>query len=142
MDFLINKSTPLPGETAVTSIGEVASRALDNYADEAKRAFGLLWSDPASTQDKLDRMGTHAGLAFSQHYDTVLHLLRSYARAIFGTVLASASDLDAALADPPTWLLTNAEHPLSQAVLSKMPPATWMPPAEYTINADGTVTLQ
>lgn len=142
MDFLLNKSNPLPGETAVTSIGEIASRALDNYADEAKRAFGLLWSDPASIQDKLDRMGTHAGLAFSQHYDTVLHLLRSYARGAFSQIEANAADLAACLADPPTWLLTHQEHPLTAAVLAKMPTSSWLPPVTYTTNPDGTVTLQ
>ena len=142
MNFLKSESTPLPGEIAVSTIGEIATRGLSAYADEAKRTFELLWSDPDSIQDKLNRMGNMAALAFAQHYDTVTHLLRSFARGAFAESGTSSADLTALLQDPPTWLLTHPEHPLAGLVLAKMPPASWMPPAEYSINADGTVTLK
>ena len=142
MEFLINKSEPLAGESSVSLMGQIANRGLAAYADEAKRAFELLWSDPDSTQDKLDRMGNLAALAFQQHYDTVTHLLRSFARGAFIESGATQSELAALLADAPTWILTHADHALSIAVLAKMPTSTWMPPAAYTINADGTVKLK
>jgi len=141
MEFLINKSEPLAGESSVALIGEIATRGLSAYADEAKRTFELLWSDPASTQDKLDRMGNMAALAFDQHYDTVTHLLRSFARGAFVESGATQAELVALLADAPAWILTHPEHALSQAVLAKMPASTFIPPASYRINADGTVTL-
>ena len=141
MNFLKSESTPLPGEVAVSTIGEIATRGLSAYADEAKRTFELLWSDPASTQDKLDRMGNMAALAFDQHYDTVTHLLRSFARGAFAASGATQAELSALLADAPAWILTHPDHALSQAVFAKMPASSFIPPAQYTINANGTVTL-
>ena len=142
MEFLINKSEPLEGESSVSMMGEIATRGLSAYADEAKRTFDLLWSDIDSVQSKLDRMGSLAAMAFQQHYDTVTHLLRSFARGAFVASGAIVEELTALLADPSTWLMTNPDHALAVAVLAKMPTSTWIPPAAYTINADGTVTLQ
>ena len=141
MQFLINKSEPLAGESSVALMGDIASRGLATYADAATQTFDLLWSDTASVQSKLDRMGPLAAMAFSQHYDTVTHLLRSFARGAFVESGATQAELTALLADAPTWILTHSDHALSQAVLAKMPTSTWIPPAAYTINADGTVTL-
>ena len=142
MEFLTNKSAPLAGESAVALMGEIASRGLSAYADEAARTFELLWSDPDSRQDKLNRMGGLAAMAFDQHADTVTHLLRSFARGAFVESGAKPAELAALLADAPTWILTHQDHALSQAVLAKMPPSTFMPPAAYTINADGTITIK
>lgn len=141
MEFLTNKSAPLAGESSVSMMGEIATRGLSNYADEAKRTFDLLWSDPDSVQAKLDRMGNMSAMAFSQHYDTVTHLLRSFARGASISSGATTADLTALLADAPTWILTHPDHALSIAVLDKMPTSTFIPPASYTINANGTVTL-
>ena len=141
MEFLTNKPAPLAGESSVALMGEIATRGLSAYADEAKRTFDLLWSDIDSVQSKLDRMGPLAAMAFDQHYDTVTHLLRSFARGAFAESGATQAELAALLADAPTWILTHPDHALSVAVLAKMPASTWMPPAQYTINSDGTVTL-
>ena len=141
MEFLINKSAPLAGESSVALMGEIANRGLSTYADEAKRTFDLLWSDLDSVQSKLDRMGPLAAMAFSQHYDTVTHLLRSFARGAFVASGATQAELTALLADAATWILTHPDHALSIAVLDKMPTSTFIPPAAYTINANGTVTL-
>ena len=141
MEFLINKSEPLAGESSVSLIGDIATRGLAAYADEAKRTFDLLWSDTDSAQSKLDRMGNLAAMAFDQHYDTVTHLLRSFARGEFIESGATQAELAALLADAPTWILTHPDHALSIAVLAKMPTSTWVPPAAYTINSNGTVTL-
>jgi len=141
MEFLINKSEPLAGESSVALMGQIATRGLADYADEAKRTFDLLWSDIDSVQSKLDRMGTLAALAFDQHYDTVTHLLRSFARGAFIESGATQAELAALLADAPTWLLTHPDHALSIAVLDKMPASAFIPPAAYTINSNGTVTL-
>lgn len=141
MDFLLNKSQPLQGEAIVSEISRVATDGLTAYAQAAARTFELLWSDLSSIQDKLDRMGDLAALAFAQHYDTVTHLLRAFARAAFVESGAKFEDLSELLTDPTTWLLTHPEHPISVLVLAKMPSSTWMPPASYTIHADGTVTL-
>lgn len=141
MQFLINKSAPLAGESSVSLMGDIATRGLSNYADEAKRTFELLWSDLDSVQSKLDRMGPLAAMAFLQHHDTVTHLLRSFARAAFSASGATVEELTALLADAPTWILTHPDHALSLAVLDKMPTSTFIPPASYTINANGTVTL-
>ena len=141
MQFLINKSEPLAGESTVALMGEIASRGLALYADAATQTFDLLWSDTASIQSKLDRMGNQAAMAFAQHYDTVTHLLRSFARGAFISSGATTAELTALLADAPTWILTHPDHALSIAVLDKMPTSTFIPPAAYTINANGTVTL-
>ena len=141
MEFLINKSEPLAGESSVSLMGEIATRGLSAYADEAKRTFDLLWSDLDSVQSKLDRIGPLAAMAFSQHYDTVTHLLRSFARGAFVASGATVEELTALLADAPTWILTHPDHALSIAVLEKMPKSTFIPPASYTINKDGTGTL-
>ena len=142
MEFLINKSAPLAGESSVALMGDIASRGLATYTDAATQTFDLLWSDTASVQSKLDRMGPLAAMAFSQHYDTVTHLLRSFARGAFVESGATPAELAALLADAPTWILTHPDHALSVAVLDKMPTSTFLPPAAYTINSDGTVTLQ
>jgi hypothetical protein len=141
MNFLKSESAPLAGESSVSMMGEIATRGLAAYADEAKRTFDLLWSDPDSIQSKLDRMGNLAAVAFEQHYDTVTHLLRSFARGAFIESGATQAELAALLADAPAWILSHPEHALSQAVLAKMPASTFIPPASYTINSNGTVTL-
>jgi hypothetical protein len=141
MQFLIKKSEPLAGESSVSMMGEIATRGISNYADEAKRTFDLLWSDIDSVQSKLDRMGSLAAMAFQQHYDTVTHLLRSFARGAFVASGATVEELTALLADPSTWLMTNPDHALAVAVFEKMPPASFTPPATYTINNDGTITV-
>jgi len=142
MEFLINKSEPLDGESSVALMGQIATRGLSNYADEAKRTFDLLWSDPDSVQAKLDRMGNLASMAFEQHADTVTHLLRSFARGAFAESGATQAELAALLADAPTWILTHPDHALSIAVLAKMPTSTFIPPDAYTINSNGTITLK
>jgi len=141
MEFLTNKSAPLAGESSVALMGDIASRGLAMYADAATQTFDLLWSDIDSVQSKLDRMGNFAAMAFSQHRDTVTHLLRSFARGAFIASGATQAELTALLADAPTWILTHPDHALSIAVLAKMPTSTFIPPAAYTINANGTVTL-
>ena len=142
MEFLTNKSAPLAGESSVALMGEIASRGLALYADAATQTFDLLWSDTASIQSKLDRMGSQAAMAFQQHYDTVTHLLRSFARGAFVESGATPAELASLLSDAPTWVLTHPDHALSAAVLAKMPTSTWMPPAAYTINPDGTITIK
>jgi hypothetical protein len=142
MEFLINKSPPLAGEAIVSEISRVATEGVTAYAQAAKRTFELLWSDPASIQDKLDRMGNMAALAFAQHYDTVTHLLRSFARSFFAESGVVEKDLEILLTDPINWILSNHENPLSIKILERMPLSSFVPPAQYSINMDGTVTIK
>jgi hypothetical protein len=139
MDFLADKTEELPGEAVVKEISLTATKALADYTAAAAKAFALLWGEPAATPHFLARMGTRARLGFDQHADTVMHLLRSHARA--NAHLATVAELSAMLTNPPGWMASNPAHALTAAVLTKMPPATFTPPSAFTAHSDGTITL-
>lgn len=126
-------------EAAVIGMEQDAAGGLSALKGAAAMSFERLWKDKETTHEKLEVLGANAALAFQQHYDTVLYLLRSYARS--HSDKADAKDLAEMLADPATWLFTHTEHALALAVLTEMPPATFTPPVPYKIHDDGTVTV-